>query len=205
MSAKLVLTFADRGCCVVSSKDTHGRILGFLDRSRYYFFHVAPQLYSRGWVDPVPDSLLLRKSGSAGNRTRDFWICSQELWPLDQRGGLTICIWNKYMRFIPSFHCLGWSQAIILPSFLRRRKSNRHEEKWNGGNKAELFTSVRESLIALDIVCLSVLLHRQLRRLEKLRGLPLICERLQNGKCCMLDEKIKMCREECFLLRYNAD
>jgi hypothetical protein len=27
-------------------------------------------LYSRGWVDPVPDPLLLRKSSSAGNRTR---------------------------------------------------------------------------------------------------------------------------------------
>jgi hypothetical protein len=38
-------------------------------------------------VDPVPDLLLLRKSGSAGNRTRDFWICSQELSPLDHRGG----------------------------------------------------------------------------------------------------------------------
>jgi hypothetical protein len=42
----------------------------FLDRNRYYFFQVAPQLYSRGWVDPVPDPLLLRKSGSAGNSTR---------------------------------------------------------------------------------------------------------------------------------------
>jgi hypothetical protein len=31
-------------------------------------------------VDPVPDPLLLRKSGSARNRTRDLWICSQELW-----------------------------------------------------------------------------------------------------------------------------
>jgi hypothetical protein len=30
-------------------------------------------------VDPVPDPLFLRKSGSAWNRTRDFWICSQEL------------------------------------------------------------------------------------------------------------------------------
>jgi hypothetical protein len=26
----------------------HGRILAFLDRSRYCFFQVAPQLYSRG-------------------------------------------------------------------------------------------------------------------------------------------------------------
>jgi hypothetical protein len=36
-------------------------------------------LHSRGCVDPVPDPLLLGKSGSAGNRTRDLWICSQEL------------------------------------------------------------------------------------------------------------------------------
>jgi hypothetical protein len=63
------------------------RILGFLDRSRYFFFQVAPQLYSRGWVDLVPDPLLLRNSGSAGNRTRDLWICSQWLWPLDHRDG----------------------------------------------------------------------------------------------------------------------
>jgi len=33
-------------------------------------------------VDPVPDPLLLRKSGSAGDRTRDLCICSQKLWPL---------------------------------------------------------------------------------------------------------------------------
>jgi len=39
-------------------------------------------------VHPVPDPLPLRKSGSAGNRTRDLCICSQKLWPLDQRGGL---------------------------------------------------------------------------------------------------------------------
>jgi hypothetical protein len=44
-------------------------------------------LYSWGWVDSVPDRLLLRKCGSAGNRTRDLWIYSQELWPLEHRGG----------------------------------------------------------------------------------------------------------------------
>jgi hypothetical protein len=36
--------FADRGCHVVSVTDPLGRILGFLDRSRYIFFQVAPQL-----------------------------------------------------------------------------------------------------------------------------------------------------------------
>jgi hypothetical protein len=51
-------------------RDPYGRILGFLDRSCYFFFQLAPQLYLRGRVDPVPDPLLLRKSGNAGNRTR---------------------------------------------------------------------------------------------------------------------------------------
>jgi hypothetical protein len=47
----------------VSAADPYGRIFGFLDRSRYFFFPVAPQLYFRGRVDPAPD----------------LWICSQEL------------------------------------------------------------------------------------------------------------------------------
>jgi hypothetical protein len=46
LSAKLVLTFAARGCHVVSMTDPHGRNLNFLDRSRYFFFKVVPQLYS---------------------------------------------------------------------------------------------------------------------------------------------------------------
>jgi hypothetical protein len=69
LSAKSVPTFADRGCHVVSLTDSYGRNLGFLDWNRYFSFQVAPQLYSRGWVDSVRDTLLLRKSGSAGNRT----------------------------------------------------------------------------------------------------------------------------------------
>jgi hypothetical protein len=70
LSVKLMPTFVDRECRVVSATDTHGRILGFLDRSRYFFFQVAPQLYSGGWVDPVPDPLLLRKVSSGTLTTR---------------------------------------------------------------------------------------------------------------------------------------
>jgi hypothetical protein len=36
LSAKWLPTFADKGCHVVSVKDPYGRILGFLDRSRYF-------------------------------------------------------------------------------------------------------------------------------------------------------------------------
>jgi hypothetical protein len=66
----LVPTLADRGCHVVNVTVPYGRIFGFRDRSRNFFFEVAPQLYSRDWVDPAPDSLLLRKCGKVGNRTR---------------------------------------------------------------------------------------------------------------------------------------
>jgi hypothetical protein len=51
-------------------------------------------------VDSLPDPLLRRKSGSAGNRTRDLWICSQELWPLDHRDGHNKeYIWRKYITY----------------------------------------------------------------------------------------------------------
>jgi hypothetical protein len=59
-----------RGVAWAARQIPYDRNLGFINRSPYYFSQVAPQLYSRGWADPVPDSVLLRKSGSAGNRTR---------------------------------------------------------------------------------------------------------------------------------------
>jgi hypothetical protein len=84
----LVPTFTDRG---VSRGQRGGSPtvvnLSFLDRSRYFSFKRLLIYSHKGWVDPVPDPLLLRKSSSARNRTRDLWVCSQELWPLDHRGG----------------------------------------------------------------------------------------------------------------------
>jgi hypothetical protein len=57
---------------VVNETDSYIRVLGFIDRSHYFFFQVASQLYSLSLADSVPDPLLLRKSGSAGNRTRTY-------------------------------------------------------------------------------------------------------------------------------------
>jgi hypothetical protein len=71
--------FANKGCLVVSAMDPHSCILCFLDRSRYFCFQVAPQLYSRGYVVPVPDPLLHRKSGPG-----------VEPWPLDLQPGTLI-------------------------------------------------------------------------------------------------------------------
>jgi hypothetical protein len=79
------------------------RILGFLDRSRYFFFQAAPQLYSRGWVDPVPDPLLLRKSGSAGNRTR---TSRPQRRPVTLSLSITIRVQNGLRHSTNSFPCL---------------------------------------------------------------------------------------------------
>jgi hypothetical protein len=61
-SAKWVPTFADRGCHVISVTDPYGRILGFLDRSRYFSIKLLLSC-----THP-----LLFFSGSAGNRIRAF-------------------------------------------------------------------------------------------------------------------------------------
>jgi hypothetical protein len=60
LSATLVPTFADRWCHVVSVTDPNGRILGFPDLSRYFFFQAA-QLYARGWMGPVPEPTTSQK------------------------------------------------------------------------------------------------------------------------------------------------
>jgi hypothetical protein len=47
LSATLVPSFADRRFYVLSLTESYGRILGFLDRSRYFLFQVAHQFYWR--------------------------------------------------------------------------------------------------------------------------------------------------------------
>jgi hypothetical protein len=69
----LVLTFADRGV----SHGQRGRTptivnLSFVDRSHYFFFQVVPHLSSRGWVDPVPNTMLLAPGIESG--TAEFAI-----------------------------------------------------------------------------------------------------------------------------------
>jgi hypothetical protein len=102
-----------------------------LDRSRYFFIQVAPQLSSRGWVDPVPDTLLLRKSGRARNRTQDVWICSQKLWPLDQRGGPSMYI--VYCLLIQSCYTKADERQKKNSSSLCDKPSD--SQRWSPGCK----------------------------------------------------------------------
>jgi hypothetical protein len=51
--AKLVSTFVNRGCHVVSVTDSYGHILEFLGRSSYFFFQVVVELLDRKVAAPV--------------------------------------------------------------------------------------------------------------------------------------------------------
>jgi hypothetical protein len=107
----LVPTVADRGVSRGQRGGTPTTVnLNCLDWSRYFFFPVAPHMCLLGWVDRVPDPLLLRKFFSPGNRTQGPWASSRELWPLDHRDGPKNAI--IYINWICS--CVTRYNIIII-------------------------------------------------------------------------------------------
>jgi hypothetical protein len=80
-------TFVDKGCHVVSVTDPYGRILGFIDRSRYFFLQVALQLYSRRRMNPGPALTCWARSGDVMNF---LWGTDKPIelsWVLNKRQG----------------------------------------------------------------------------------------------------------------------
>jgi hypothetical protein len=61
-------------------------------------------------MDPVPDSLLLRKFGSAGSRTQDLWVSSRELSLLDHRGGRR---YKRIRQYIGVASGIGGLYAVV--------------------------------------------------------------------------------------------
>jgi hypothetical protein len=71
-------------------------------------------------MNPVPDPLL-RKYGSAGNRTQDLSICSQELWPPDNRGCLNnnnkflLIYWANIFAYLSVIYLMTlWITQAVL-------------------------------------------------------------------------------------------
>jgi hypothetical protein len=149
LSTKLVSTFVDRGVSRGQRGGSRTVVnLRFLDRSRYFSFKQLLIYPHKAWVDPVPDPLLLRISGSAGNRTRDLWVSSQELWLLDQRGGLfkrSILMFFTHLR-LGHTSCLfpSGSPTINLYTFIFSPIHKKSEDvtclrKTAGANASEDF------------------------------------------------------------------
>jgi hypothetical protein len=87
LSAKLVSTFEDRKCRVVSATDPHDRILGSSST-------VLTRLSAPRSRRTTSQEIWKRRESNP-----DLWICSQELWPLDHIGGLTKDIpWESKSR-----------------------------------------------------------------------------------------------------------
>jgi hypothetical protein len=91
------------------------------------FLSCSSWVITRGWVDPVPDPLILRKSGSTRNRIRDLWICSRELWPLDHRGCQEVWLKQRYNMLKKSKR----GQENRGVNEMRNEYRRLDEEKWN--------------------------------------------------------------------------
>jgi hypothetical protein len=76
MLAKFVPNFANRGRRVISATDPTNVNLDFLDPEPLLFHSSSSSVILTRLSGPVPYPLLLRKSATAGNGTRDLWICS---------------------------------------------------------------------------------------------------------------------------------
>jgi hypothetical protein len=85
----------------------------FFRQEPLLFYQVAPQLYSGGWVDPVSDPLLFFLV-VPGIETGTPWICSQELWPLDHRGGQNSSS-HRTMQYLSLVNTLTtWTSIITI-------------------------------------------------------------------------------------------
>jgi hypothetical protein len=87
----------------VSRNQREGSLRPYSRRSRLQpliFFQVAPQLYSRDWVDPFPDILLIRKSGSAGVEPRSLDLKPGTLTTRPQRQSTFFCIAYNFSSYL---------------------------------------------------------------------------------------------------------
>jgi hypothetical protein len=87
--------------------------LGFLDRSRYFSFkyiHSCPHE-----AEGTPFQTRCFSENQYGNRTRDLWICSQKLWPVDHRGGRACILGSDFVTRLPISHLPSARLSPITP------------------------------------------------------------------------------------------
>jgi hypothetical protein len=135
----LVPTLVDRGV----SRGQHGGSptavnLSFLDWSRYFFFQLAPQLCSRGWVDCIPDPLLCRKFGIASNRTQDLWVSSQKLWQVTEIAKRTLHSMHKWDYTLLN---LNWNNSTLPKSKEEKKRMLRHNKRYNKADVSDTHQS----------------------------------------------------------------
>jgi hypothetical protein len=80
------------------------------------FFQVAPQLYPRGWVDPVPDPLFIRILVASGIEPGPLDLKPGVMTTRPQRRTLRSTFVSNYYSTIPTaiHHCIIWATARFL-------------------------------------------------------------------------------------------
>jgi hypothetical protein len=80
LSAQLLPTFADRECHVFNVTDPYGRNLSYLDRSRYFFFEVAPQFVLMRVSEPrtTTTTTTTKNNNNNNNSKKNVWITSEK-------------------------------------------------------------------------------------------------------------------------------
>jgi hypothetical protein len=101
--------------------------LSFPDRNSDLFFQVAPHLSSRGWVDPIPDPLLIRKSGIE-SRTSGTAARNSDHLTTEAATNLNKSLFNSHNPFNAtegkclsrlcisqhSYYCLNWDMHVSI-------------------------------------------------------------------------------------------
>jgi hypothetical protein len=104
-------------------------------------------------VDLVPDSLL--KSGSAGSRTRDLWICSQELWLIQPSLiNRPILNWPKHFHYSEGIRLSRNSacyRSVMLTAHLR--SSAEVQNAWTLASMSTKHRGVRLSHLDCGLPC----------------------------------------------------
>jgi hypothetical protein len=72
MTTKFSWLYALRSFLAICRDRSSTDVISVYKPKQILFLSSSSSIYSRGWVDHVPDPLLLWKSGSAGNRTQTY-------------------------------------------------------------------------------------------------------------------------------------
>jgi hypothetical protein len=94
LSAKWLPTFADRGCHVVSVTDPYGHIFRFSRQEPLLFYQVAPQLYSRGWLEQNK----VTKHRHATPNVKGLFMSTYHTWTMFHAKFMHTCRWSTWER-----------------------------------------------------------------------------------------------------------
>jgi hypothetical protein len=143
LSAKLVPTFPDR-VVLHSQRDESLRLYYRLSRPEPLLFHpISSSIVLTILSGPRSRTTTSQKIWYCRGSNLDLWICSQELWPLDHRGGLVLFPRNIILLLLVLISVRGWVNPMT-------KCSRKDQVNWK--NLSQLIRFRTRFLMACSIV-----------------------------------------------------